>query len=743
MLGAFTLALAVSAADPRPALIELQAEGRHREALARVEQELRSHPEASRRIGLDYLRGHLLEQAGDLGASGEAFFAAMAATPELGLYSRYRLALAQERANHPEVAAGLVAAIAAQAPPASPLLPEAVRLLSRTLEHGGDCRLLRGLRPEAMTAPHRRLVLLNQADCALRADLREFARGLLVSLLEEDVADETARAAAERLARMASEAESGRLPLLLGMAFHQHREFERALDHLRRALGRNSLSEREAFEARYAVGRSHFWQGRYPQAAVVFGELAARARTPEQRARVLYQQGRSYELQGQWLNAVASFRLAYSAEPEGTEWAAVSLFSAMRLEWRTGREAQALAFHRLLSTRREWREPAARAALFLAASDVVRGRSDRARAWLSQAAAGGDAPTALEAAYWRGRLEELGGDERAAVAAYLAALRSDAWHPLSRAARRRLAAEPLARTAAAEARRLAAAGTAESLRDAWLLLDDESAAGRNVARRLKQRLLADPQAGPFLRLNVVPVDRWPLWDSSLRSPEEMLLALGLWREGGPAVPQHFPSKEPSLAFTGSFLMSRAGELARAMRLAEALRIRTPERVPLGLQPREYHEVLYPLPYREPLTAQSRLRGVDPHLLAAVLRTESRFDPFALSPAAARGLGQFTLPTARRLARQIGLGSLDSDDLYRPEVSIALAAAHLSELLQAFGGAPQVAAAAYNAGQPQANLWRSYCNSLEPEEYFSKVTFQETRVYLQRVLTSWAHYEDLY
>ena len=35
-------------------------------------------------------------------------------------------------------------------------------------------------------------------------------------------------------------------------------------------------------------------------------------------------------------------------------------------------------------------------------------------------------------------------------------------------------------------------------------------------------------------------------------------------------------------------------------------------------------------------------------------------------------------------------------------------------------------AAYNAGEPQAQLWRSYCYSFEPAEYLSKVGFPQTR-----------------
>ena len=54
-----------------------------------------------------------------------------------------------------------------------------------------------------------------------------------------------------------------------------------------------------------------------------------------------------------------------------------------------------------------------------------------------------------------------------------------------------------------------------------------------------------------------------------------------------------------------------------------------------------------------------------------------------------------------------------------------------------------AIASYNAGEPQAALWRKYCVSNEPEEYLSKVSFKETRAYLVRVLASRNAYQELW
>ncbi len=747
MIATLTLVLAATVIDPRPALVEMQLDGRTRDALVRVDKELAERPEASRRLGFDFLRGHLLDQL-DNAAAGEAFAAAMISSPELGAYSRYRLALEQERSAHPEVAAGLVASVVDARPPA--LLPEAVQLLSRTLARGGDCRLLNGLRLEELPATQRRILQLSQADCALRAGSRELGRSLLVALLEENRQDDTGRAAAERLAVLLPDNEAGRLPWLLGLTFHQHREFERAIRLLRRALEPGEgLSDKDKDEALYAHGRSHFWQERYTTAAVVFGGLAHGGNRPEERARALYQQGRSYELLGQWKLAAESFRRSYLAEPTG-EFSAAALFSIVRLEWRSGNEPAATPLYQLLvsrqATRREWRDHAFRASLFLASSDIVRGRRNRAKAWLDQAVPA-DADERLELAYWRGRQAELDRDTPAVLAAYLEALRIDLYHPLAQSARARLAEEPLAKPAAAEARRLVASERFADLYDAWLLLGNRTDVGKSAWWKAREALLRDPLAGDFVRLTEVPVERWPIWKEGLlrseRRPEEMLLALGVFPEGAPAVRQHFPVSDPSLAFTGCRLLSKSGEHERAILHAETLRLRASGRVPLIFLLRDFHNLLYPNAWWEILTGQSRLRGAPQALVAAVIREESRFDRFALSPAAARGLTQFTLPTARRIGGQIGLARVEPEDLYRPEIAIALGATYLAQLLKEFDGAAHMAIAGYNAGEPQAELWRSYCFSPEVEEYFTKVNFKETRGYLRKVLTSRTHYEELY
>lgn len=739
---------AVSEPDPRQALVQLQLEGRHLEALQKTRQEIRDRPDEARALGLYYLRGHLLDRLGRHEKAADAFAQAMGENSRLALYSRYRAALKHEELGHPETAAGVVATVINADDVTFDLRRRAIRLLGHTLLAGGDCRVL-NVKPDRLSSEESRYVRLAQAHCAERQGSHVEARRLYLGLLEEEVQDEAQWEAAVRLARLVP---SRAAPLdprnpdrsvaaLLGLAFFQHREFDAAYRYLSRTaqIYGDSLSEKE-FELAYARARSLFWQEKHDRAALEYQWLARQAPEAELQARAFYQAARSFELAGRWRQAHGAFRAAFRADPD-SRWADAALFSLLRILWTRQQEEEGQMLYEHLLTRRSWRETAARASLFLAASDLVRERVDRAAAWLDRAAR---VPRArLEVDYWRGRLAELEGRPEAAIDAYLSVLRRDLFHPLAREVRRRLRGSDLARLAHLRGVAASRSDTNDRLYEAWLLLGSRHPLGQGALDHLRRHLAGDRASAPFLELQPLPVPRWPLWQNSLRGPQEMLLALGDFQQSAHVVNEHFPLNDLQLGFTGSNLLAIAGQTRDSIRLAEILAQRVPEDLPEPLLPAGYRRLLHPLAHRDLLIAESRRYGIDPLLLAALIREESRFDPRALSAASARGLTQFVQPTARRLAARIGFAELRPQDIYRPRVAIVLGAVYLQELAERFPEAPEQVVAAYNAGEPQAELWRTYCVSSEPAEYFTKVGFRETRTYLGRVLGSYARYRDLY
>jgi soluble lytic murein transglycosylase len=739
-LGLWAQTLPLAAADPRQPVAALTLAGDHSAALAAVERVLASDPVPAHGAGFSYLRGRLLDRLGRLSDAAGAYADAMGNEPGLAAYARFRLADAQARLGHPEVAAGLAASLLDAPVPAS-LLERATRLLRESLEGGGDCRLLAGLDPRRLPDWERRQMILVKADCQLRQDTGT-SPGVLVDLLAENRSDNAALDAAERVANWAGISTDSRARRLLGLTFHSHREFARSSPLLEAAIQvaeTERLGHAAQFELRYALGRNHFWEGRYAVAARSFGALAAITSEPSRLAQVLLQQGRAQELAND-RGAAGTFLAAHRAEPRG-ENAAVALFAFARLAFREGREPAAIDALGMLAAVPSWRKTAARTALFLASSDVVRARRDRAAPWLTLAATSDAA--AAEVEYWRGRLAELRGSPPVAVQHYLDAVRADYFHPLSRSARLRLASATLAPATRELGLRLAAGKTVRELHGAWVLLGSGDPRGATARDALVGFLRTDPVSAPFLTLSLVPLQDWGLWRSSPTLAEERLLALGLFDEGAAAVLRHFPASNPRLALTGAHWLMRSGETRRALYVAETVAQRVPTRLPNELLPMEFRRLLYPLPWSELITGQAALRSVDPFLLAAILREESRFDPRVLSAASARGLAQFVMPTARRFAAAVGVDGLRPVDLENPAIAIALGAVYLASLDRELGGSAVASVVAYNAGEPQARLWQRYCFTGDTDELFSKVTFQETRAYLTRVLRSREQYAELY
>ena len=748
MIAAALVAVAVTAPaaappadDPRPALVELVAHGALRPALERANLALVHAPERSRALGLELLRGDLLERLGRTRDAAEAYAAALSGTGGVEPWARMRLASLQERLGHPEIAAGLVATLIANGPPRA-LGREALDLLHRSLEAGGDCRLLVGLRRERFAGSDRRVFDLARADCLLRGGQLDEASRLLQSLLEDETGDAEAWEAAARMTEL-PDAQTPGVARLIGLAAYRHREFDSALGMLARGASEPPRwFDSRARESEYAMARSLFWLGRHDEAATRFVALASASSAPATRADALCQSARALELAGRPAEALGAFRRAWAEDPDG-EWAGTALLGNIRLATLLGDEESAWQTLRSLAARSNLASATARAALFLGVHDLLSGRTARVDTALRMAERTREASDE-EIAYWRGRLAEAKGDGAGAVERYVEVLVARPFHPLATAARRRLRAPALQPLARQRALALVERGDLDAVRAAAQLLGDGDPAGRRARQLGLAALAASRRAADWVTWQAVPVAEWPLWKPSAHRPEQALLALGLFADAADEVARAFPASDPRLAFTGAALLTvREAGVHAGLALAEGLFADRPREVPFEWIDPALRRILYPLPWAGQIRGQAGAYRVDPMLLAALIREESRFDPEAVSPAAARGLTQLTLPTARQLARDIGLDHLDPADLRQPELAIALGAAHLAELAQRFPGAEAVVVAAYNAGDNQAALWRRTCLTAEPEEFLAKIGFRETKAYVVRVLESRALYQALY
>jgi soluble lytic murein transglycosylase len=158
--------------------------------------------------------------------------------------------------------------------------------------------------------------------------------------------------------------------------------------------------------------------------------------------------------------------------------------------------------------------------------------------------------------------------------------------------------------------------------------------------------------------------------------------------------------------------------------------------------REVEELLFPLAHWKTITQESRRHGLDPYLVAGLIRQESGFDQNARSRANARGLMQLIPSTGRLVARRHGLGRITSARLYEPELNIRLGASFFANMIDRFGRI-EYALAAYNGGPTRTARWVRELPNREIDEWIESIPIRETRLYVQAVIRNAAHYRRLY
>lgn len=154
--------------------------------------------------------------------------------------------------------------------------------------------------------------------------------------------------------------------------------------------------------------------------------------------------------------------------------------------------------------------------------------------------------------------------------------------------------------------------------------------------------------------------------------------------------------------------------------------------------------IYPFPYRELVLQNAREAGLDPFLMAGLMRQESAFWAQAVSRADARGLMQVLPTTGAELARARGPRPFDADEhLFRPEINVHLGMAFFADLRRRFGEDRSILLSAYNAGPTRARRWREFPEAGDLPRFVERVPFTETRGYVKNVLRNREIYAWLY
>jgi soluble lytic murein transglycosylase len=160
-------------------------------------------------------------------------------------------------------------------------------------------------------------------------------------------------------------------------------------------------------------------------------------------------------------------------------------------------------------------------------------------------------------------------------------------------------------------------------------------------------------------------------------------------------------------------------------------------------PRKYWEALFPKAYWSDLKRSAATNGLDPYLVASLIRQESEFNPNAVSRANAVGLMQLLPKTGKAVARQVKLKRYSASQLYTPAVNLQLGTRYFRGMVDKFGGSFEYALAAYNAGSDRVEEWLGQGKYRDPQEFVESIPFTETREYVQAILRNASVYKQLY
>ena len=763
----------------------------------RLTRELRaSDPASFARNNYDYLLARLAERRGARAEATSLYLGLLNRNSNLAQYALWHLSAAARSAGDLALERQYITRLLAAHPASALVAASRNRLIDSHLESGNYREAIAALRPIAQASGVRgRSAMARLGEAYSKIGDAQSARAVFNQLISGS-RDDYALAAAvglDELDRAAGLKPNEFEALRRARIYLFNRHWTEARAHLLDIIERFPESQNRA-EALYQTGFTLYREDKQDEAIKWFerahDEFPAKkdgeqgyywVGTALQKARRYEEAARRYSdfitaypasdlIESAYRNVVDSFRYA-GKNPEALDW-------SKRIEQRFAGQ------------------PLATIGLFNQAKiEMVRGNYDAAVNLLQQVQARPitpklvGAPIRGEAAFMRIYAIEQAGRVGEAVRLYLAipderdnyfghraSLRLQA---ISGTAEGRRIIEPLARRLRDQARAALQASRYVEAKDAAtqaLRLTTDANAERDLLAVLRACYSQLPAYNVGARYRLIPAARsaieaseQTLTDQSHQALAAELLFLGLYDEGAtelrlgglggaramgglndgdgenaPRVMQVAAiASGGDTAYSLAVYSNRGNQSWHAIAFGEPLAKSIPQDYRLDLMPRDIAELIYPAPYRDALNAYASSTEVDPRLVLALVRQESRFNPSVKSPAAARGLVQFIQETALKLAAEEGIKDFELDDVYEPEIAIRLAVRYVADLLKLFPDNPYAVAASYNTGEQNVERWIFRSRSQDAERFMIEIAIPETKDYVAKVLSNYWAYQQLY
>jgi soluble lytic murein transglycosylase-like protein len=189
--------------------------------------------------------------------------------------------------------------------------------------------------------------------------------------------------------------------------------------------------------------------------------------------------------------------------------------------------------------------------------------------------------------------------------------------------------------------------------------------------------------------------------------------------------RYLGSLDVSLLASLAFDLSAEGQHNAALRLArDAVYRGAGQRYP------ELYGLVYPKAWNDIVSAAASIPGIPDALAYGIIRSESVFDPKAVSYAGAIGLSQLMPGTAAETARGL---KMNSYSLIDPQDNVTIGMTYYSYMLDRFGKKPMRAMFAYNAGPGRMTAWNKESGELPDDILLEALHLAQPRQYAKNII----------
>ena len=153
--------------------------------------------------------------------------------------------------------------------------------------------------------------------------------------------------------------------------------------------------------------------------------------------------------------------------------------------------------------------------------------------------------------------------------------------------------------------------------------------------------------------------------------------------------------------------------------------------------------IYKQEYGEYVYKYANEYNLDPLLIFAIIKNESKFEKNTKSSSGAIGLMQLMETTAIEMANQIDESVVTQEELYNPEKNIRIGTKYFAYLLKHYNDNQLLALTAYNAGMGNVDKWIKEGIINKDGSNIENIPYKETNNYVRKIVRDYKIYKEIW